>query len=71
MPIYEYRCSDCSKIFETLVWNSKEADVKCPECKGERVERLLSAFCKGSGQMGKGVSIPSSPSCGPSGGGFS
>jgi putative FmdB family regulatory protein len=69
MPIYEYRCLDCSKVFEQIVWNSKNEEVRCPVCKGEKVLRLLSAFSKGSGQVGKGVSIPSS--CGPSPSGFS
>ncbi|MBA4393991.1 MAG: zinc ribbon domain-containing protein [Desulfobacca sp.] len=69
MPIYEYHCSDCDKVFETIVRNSNDTDVKCPDCKGEKVQRLLSAFCKGSGQVEKGVSMPSS--CGPSTGGFS
>lgn len=69
MPIYEYRCSDCSKIFEKIIWNSKEEGVSCPYCRGEKVVRLLSAFSKAGSQSGKGVSMPSA--CGPSSSGFS
>jgi putative FmdB family regulatory protein len=69
MPIYEYRCLDCSKIFEKIIWNLQNDDVCCPDCKGEKVERLLSAFCKSGGQSGKGTSLPSA--CEPSPSGFS
>ena len=43
MPIYEYRCLDCSESFETLVLKKDEM-VQCPKCKGNNVERLMSAF---------------------------
>lgn len=69
MPIYEYRCADCSKDFEKLVWNTKDEIVCCPNCQGEKVIRVLSAFFKSGGMSGKGVSLPSS--CGPSSSGFS
>jgi putative FmdB family regulatory protein len=68
MPIYEYRCLDCSKTFEKIVWNSGEKEIVCPECGCINNIRVLSAFSKGSGGV-KGVSAPSN--CGPSGGGFS
>lgn len=69
MPIYEYRCADCSKIFEKIVWNSKDEEICCPECKGGKVVRLLSCFSKSAGKPGEGASLPSS--CGPSSSGFS
>lgn len=69
MPIYEYRCADCSTDFEKLVWNSKDEIICCPNCQGEKVIRVLSAFSKSGGMSGKGVSLPSS--CGSSSSGFS
>jgi putative FmdB family regulatory protein len=69
MPIYEYRCSDCSRTFEKIIWNSKGETIQCPYCKGEKVNRLLSTFSKAGGQSGNGISLPSS--CGPSSSGFS
>ena len=69
MPIYEYRCVDCSKIFEKIVWNSRQETVECPYCQSTNNLRLLSAFAKGSGGTAKGA--PSASACGPSGGGFS
>ena len=40
MPIYDYRCSDCSKTFELLVRVS--ADPVCPICGSLRLEKLVS-----------------------------
>lgn len=69
MPIYEYRCVDCSKTFEKIVWNSGGKEILCPYCGCNNSIRVLSAFStKGSGGI-KGISTPSN--CGPSGGGFS
>ena len=45
MPIYEYLCADCSDAFEELVSASTTAEsVRCPECGGTTVTRLLSSF---------------------------
>jgi putative FmdB family regulatory protein len=45
VPIYEYACESCGHRFEELVGSyagANEAGVKCPECGGERLERLIS-----------------------------
>jgi putative FmdB family regulatory protein len=59
MPIYEYRCADCGKTFDSIQRFSDEPFVECGqssvECPKEghgKVERLLSApsfHFKGSG----------------------
>ena len=41
MPIYEYYCQKCDKIFETLIFG-KETPA-CPDCGTEEVQRRLSA----------------------------
>ena len=41
MPIYEYRCPNCSHEFEELVGIS-EPPPECPACGGKEVTRLLS-----------------------------
>ena len=69
MPIYEYRCLNCSKVFEKIIWNSQKETVDCPFCRSSNNMRILSAFAKGGGGSGKGLSAPSA--CGPSHGGFS
>lgn len=42
MPLYEYRCSKCGKVFEVLQKFSDQPLTTHPEC-GGAVERLLSA----------------------------
>ena len=44
MPIYEFRCLGCGHVFELLKLKkeSEEASMKCPQCKSEEVERILS-----------------------------
>lgn len=66
MPIYEYQCSRCAKVFEKIHWNSNEDELRCPYCNGDQVDRLLSTFTKTVGQSDKGIS--SANSCRPSSG---
>jgi len=50
MPLYEYKCRQCDKKFETLVSSSKANDpIKCPECGSNETSKLLSSFCASSG----------------------
>jgi putative FmdB family regulatory protein len=44
MPLYEYSCQKCEHTFEALVFGDET--VECPECRGARVERLLSVPAK-------------------------
>lgn len=52
MPIYEYKCDNCGKIFEVI---QKISDIKlprCTSCKTGNVRRILSSSgfrLKGSG----------------------
>ncbi|MCJ7810116.1 MAG: zinc ribbon domain-containing protein [Desulfobulbaceae bacterium] len=62
MPIYEFKCSDCSEEFETLVFRSDE-QVTCPQCDGDKVKRLMSAC----GYKSSGGSDGSARSAGSSG----
>jgi len=43
MPIYEYLCSGCGRVFEKLV-SRPDASVECPSCHGASVEKQFSAF---------------------------
>ena len=43
MPIFEYRCLDCEKEFETLVL-SQDDEITCVTCSGNNLEKLFSAF---------------------------
>lgn len=61
MPIYEYRCDDCGRIFEKLVLGSSDTDVRCPKCDCREVKRVMSSCNASSGLAGGGGS-----SCGSS-----
>jgi putative FmdB family regulatory protein len=65
MPLYEYACRKCEHTFEMLVYDGEA--VECPECHGDRLERLLSVPAKPRAESG---SLPMScdpklPPCGP------
>ena len=42
MPIYEYECLKCNKIFEELQSFSDKDITKCPHCKKAKVKKLIS-----------------------------
>ena len=45
MPIYEYQCNQCKKVFSELILNSKQiGEIKCKYCKSTRLTKLLSSF---------------------------
>lgn len=44
MPIYEFECKPCNKRFEILVSLSRIAEVKCPDCGLDDIERVMSMF---------------------------
>lgn len=46
MPIYEFRCSQCGKEFETLVLRSGDEAVNCPVCGSKETKKILSAFSR-------------------------
>jgi len=65
MPMYEYACQECEHTFEALVFNGQA--VECPECHGQRLDRLLSVPAK---PRSGGSSLPmncdpKAPPCGP------
>jgi putative FmdB family regulatory protein len=65
MPIYEFKCTSCEHVFETVIWNSDaEMSIECPACGRTDLQRLLSSFSK----CGFGTSDASS--CAPAGSKF-
>lgn len=58
MPIFEFRCTECGNVFEMIFLNTEEnADLKCPECHAETLERVVSrtshVIARGSGEQPK------------------
>lgn len=61
MPIFEYACADCDRVFEELVRGQMK--VRCPGCGSEHVQKLLSAFAALSGARPE--SCPAAAQCPP------
>ena len=65
MPLYEYRCAECSREFELLrPMDMSAAKADCPSC-GEPSTRILSVFAAST----TGRSGESGPVAGMGGGG--
>lgn len=61
MPIREYECTSCHKVFEVLERSPKPAKKPvCPACQGTKVKQRFSTF---AGQTSGGAA------CGPAPGG--
>ena len=55
MPMFEYRCADCGRRFETFVTASRKA--ACPACKSERLEKQVSTVGRIGSRGGAGGSF--------------
>ena len=43
MPIFEFRCLKCGRLFEKLFLNrDEEVKIECPECHSDSFERVIS-----------------------------
>lgn len=53
MPIYEFRCLKCENLFEILVFSGDEkTEMKCPACRSDQFERVMSAAACSMGETG-------------------
>ena len=66
MPIYEYSCRSCGKVFEAfLLRRADEAEVSCPDCATREVERVMSRPAAVS--VGSAAGAPRGGGCAPGG----
>ncbi|MGB9879503.1 MAG: FmdB family zinc ribbon protein [Anaerolineae bacterium] len=63
MPVFEFKCKDCGRVFETLV-RSTDEETSCPACGSKSLARLLSRFSARSGSQAIGGGSCSSCSSG-------
>jgi putative FmdB family regulatory protein len=80
MPVYEYECNDCHKVFEVQQRMADKPLSVCPECEGE-LKKLMSmssfqlkgsgwyadGYASGSAKAEKKTKGDAAPAC-PSGG---
>ena len=71
MPIYEFKCNECSKQFETILTSSGQiSEVTCPKCESKNIRKTISA--SSYRLAGRSSSIPAGALSGCSSkGGFS
>lgn len=43
MPIYDYACQECGRVFEVIRSASEDTEPPCPACASVRTERRVSA----------------------------
>jgi putative FmdB family regulatory protein len=43
MPIYDFKCEDCGRVSEILVRSAESPDIRCPDCGGGNLEKLISS----------------------------
>lgn len=72
MPIYEYKCRECERVFEVLKRTTRadELPERCPGCGGEDTEKLFSSFSGMVTASGGGCPAPGGPSGGCGSRGF-
>ncbi len=56
MPIFEYKCSSCGELFETLVRSNSQPT--CPNCGGSYLAKQLSVFASSSNGVSNKDSTP-------------
>jgi putative FmdB family regulatory protein len=54
MPIYEFRCLKCGRVFELLKLKKEDEPIKmkCPKCSSPEIERVLSTINIGTSARG-------------------
>ncbi len=62
MPIYEFKCKKCGRVFEALCFTKDdERELRCPSCGNKEVEKTYSSF---STTWGRSFGFGSGSSCG-------
>jgi len=63
MPIFEYKCLSCQEEFEAILFSNNDK-ISCPQCEGNKLERLMSAFAfKSSGSFAPSSGSSDCSSC--------
>ena len=54
MPVFDYECKNCGKVYEELVMSGStpDSEIECPACGENNSVRLMSAPSVGGGSTG-------------------
>ncbi len=61
MPIYEYRCLECDRVSEILVFSSFEPE--CPLCGSKRLKKIMSPTSSLTGRAKSTLPGPGDTGC--------
>ena len=42
MPIYEFSCDECGRVFDLMILGQGQVEMKCPDCGCAEVTKLIS-----------------------------
>ncbi len=64
MPIFEFKCNVCGRMFEKIVFKRLEdCEIVCPDCQSKDVQKLISAPGSVSGSSNESYSSGGCSSC--------
>ena len=52
MPIYEFKCQECHRVFDLLVFSGDDVEMACPDCGSVEISKLISAASHTVGRSG-------------------
>lgn len=59
MPIYVYRCQDCSELHEAFLRGSRPEPTNCPACGKATLQRIVAAHARPITSGGDMCDVPS------------
>lgn len=65
MPIFEYKCKKCNKVFEELILSSSDNVITCPKCGSKDLIKLFSDFSSNVSEESSDLDLGSTscPTC--------
>ncbi len=63
MPMFEFKCQRCGKVFERLCFKTEDSNVACPQCGSGQTSKIMSVFAS------TGIERKLAHSCGSHSGG--
>ena len=52
MPIYEFSCEACGRVFDLMIMARENAELQCPDCGSSEVVKIMSSCSHSLGKTG-------------------